>query len=78
MTIDRKKLLEGWLRSKAMLSHPDQEVRNLAKKALDHAEVALGHCSKRALNRCRRLRLGDGKAGAYIFPMRAENPYPTD
>lgn len=42
MPIDRKKLLEGRLRAKALLAHPDQEIRNLAKKALDHAEVALG------------------------------------
>jgi hypothetical protein len=42
--IDRRKLLEGRLKAKAILAAPDfsDETRALAKKALDHADVALG------------------------------------
>jgi hypothetical protein len=69
MPIDRKKLIEGRLWAKALLAHPDQEIRNLAKKALDHAEVALGMtrpgCEQRT-NRPRRT-IEFGRLGAPLF-----------
>jgi hypothetical protein len=42
MTADRAKLEAGRARARELLSHPDPKVREPAKRALDHAEVALG------------------------------------
>jgi len=41
MSEDRKRLLEGRLKAKAMLSHPSPAVRDAAKKAMDQADMAL-------------------------------------
>jgi hypothetical protein len=42
MTVDRDKLQAGRGRALELLSHPDPAVREPAKRALDHAEVAPG------------------------------------
>jgi hypothetical protein len=44
MNINREKMLEGRQKALALLQHPDlpAEAKVAAKRALDHAETALG------------------------------------
>ena len=42
LTADRERLQAGRARAIELLGHPDPNVREPAKRALDHAEVALG------------------------------------